>query len=140
MSPLRLTSILFSFVSLAACSTAPPRPASLPSCRPRCQPASGCPELDAALVAARRPLLACVGEEARHGRLAEAHRCYRALRFLESARWWLSTLLGSDEMSAVYQPAESVRLEFLCRIERLVGARTAADVERHYLDTIRAFP
>jgi hypothetical protein len=110
------------------------------ACRPRCQPGSGCPELDAALVAARSPLLRCVGEAAGHGRLADAHSCYRAIRFLESARWWLQTLLGSDEMSAVYQPAESVRLEFLCRIEQLARARTAAEVERLYLDTIRAFP
>lgn len=116
------------------------RPRADAACRPRCQPGSGCPELDAALVSARAPLLRCVGEAAGHGRLADAHRCYRAIRFLESARWWLQTLLGSDEMSAVYQPAESVRLEFLCRIEQLARARTAAEVERLYLDTIRAFP
>jgi len=142
----RTTSLLVSFtILLGGCPAAAP-PATGPttpgaaSCRPRCRPENGCPELDAALVAARRPLLLCVGEQARRGRLADAHRCYRALRFLESARWWLRTLLGSDEMSAVYQPSETVRIEFLCRIEQLVRARTAAEVERLYLDTIRAFP
>jgi hypothetical protein len=137
---LLLPALLLPALLLFGCAGAATRPASIAPCRPRCQAATGCPELDAELVSARRPLLLCVGEEARRGHLAAAHRCYRALRFLESARWWLRTLLGSDEMSTVYQPAESVRVEFLCRIELLVRARTAAEVERLYLDTIRAFP
>jgi len=99
-----------------------------------------CPDLDGALVAARQPLLECVGGEARRGHLAGAHRCYRALRLLESARWWLRTLIGQDEMASVYQPSETVRLEFLCRIEQLARARTADEVERLYLDTIRSYP
>lgn len=43
-------------------------------------------------------------------------------------------------MSAVYQPSETHRMEFLCRIERLAGARSPDEVERLYLDTIRSYP
>jgi hypothetical protein len=123
-----------------SCSAAPAsRPRSEP-CVPSCERTQSCGGLDARLLAARAPLLACVGENARGGRLAEAHRCYRALRFLESARWWLITLTGPDEMSSVYQPSESIRLEFLCRIEQLARAKTAAEVERLYLETIQSYP
>ena len=62
------------------------------------------------------------------------------LRLLESARWWLTTLTSRDDLGTVYQPAETVRQEFLCRIERLARATTAEEVERLYLDMIRSFP
>jgi hypothetical protein len=101
-----------------------------------------CAGLDAQLVSARQPLLACVGDQARRGHLPDAHRCYRALRLLESARWWLRTILSQeqDELGSVYQPSETVRLEFLCRIEQLAGSTTAQAVERLYIDMIRSFP
>jgi len=99
-----------------------------------------CGTLDARLVDARQPLLACVGREAGHGDLQAAHRCYRALRLLESARWWLMTITGQDELHRVYAPAETVRQEFLCRIESLTRARTPARVEALYLDMIRSYP
>jgi hypothetical protein len=99
-----------------------------------------CRGLDAELVAARRPLLACIGQEASRGHLSEAHRCYRSLRLLESARWWLETILGQDELETVYQPAETIRSEFLCRIEQLARAKTATEVEQLYLEMIRSYP
>ena len=89
---------------------------------------------------ARRPLLDCVGREASQGNLPRAHRCYRSLRLLESARWWLQTLVGQDELHRVYAPAESIRLEFLCRIEALAAAHTPEQVEALYLNMIRSFP
>ena len=113
----------------------PPRP-----CIPRWQATASCPALDDDLVAARQPLLACVGHAADGGRLDEAHRCYRALRLLESARWWLETLSREDRLVPVYQPAEATRREFLCRLEGLAAARDAATVERLYLEMIRSFP
>jgi len=119
-----------------------PLPASRP-CVPACHRAQRCGELDGRLLAARQPLLACIGDEARRGHLSNAHRCYRSLRLLESARWWLASLLGGDEpggIGLVYQPSDTVRLEFLCRIEQLARARSPSEVERLYLDTIRSYP
>ena len=116
-------------------SADPPHP-----CVPECQRTQRCGQLDSRLEAARQPLLRCIGEEARRGHLSDAHRCYRSVRLLQSARWWLSSLMGVDELSSVYQPSETVRLEFLCHIERLSRARSPAEVERIYLDTIRSYP
>ena len=110
------------------------------SCVPECHRTQSCGELDRRLEAARQPLLRCIGEEARRGHLADAHRCYRSVRLLESARWWLGSLMGVDEISSVYQPSETFRLEFLCQIERLSRARSPDEVERLYLETIRSYP
>ncbi|MCC6748659.1 MAG: hypothetical protein IT371_13445 [Deltaproteobacteria bacterium] len=99
-------------------------------------------ELEARLDEARRPFVACVGDEARLGRLSTAHRCFRALRLLESGRWWLRTLTGEAEtVPTVYGVTrEPVRLDFLCRLERLALARSAPAVEERYLEMIRAYP
>ena len=121
------------------CSPPPVQPPPR-SCVPACHKRSSCDALDARLVDARQPLLACVGREATRGELAEAHRCYRSLRLLESARWWLKTLTGQDELHSVYMPSDTVKMEFLCRIEALTRARTPQEVEVLYLDMIRAFP
>jgi hypothetical protein len=101
---------------------------------------SSCAQLDAKLVDARSPILACVGAEARRGNLSAAHRCYRSLRLLESARWWLKTLMNEDELHSVYRPSETFKREFLCRIEELSRAKTAAQVEQLYMKMIRSFP
>jgi hypothetical protein len=124
----------------AACGAhSHPRPSVKP-CKPECLATSACAELDTQLIEARRPLLKCVGEQARRGNLVGAHRCYRALRLLESARWWLKTLMGTDELHTVYMPSETIKNEFLCRIEALTRAQTPAEVERLYLDMIRSYP
>jgi hypothetical protein len=90
----------------------------------------------------RQPLLACVGRATRHGHLDEAHRCYRALRLVESARWWLRTFATEESsLASVYRvPVETVHLDFLCRVRRLAAARTPEAVERLYLDMIQAYP
>ena len=125
---------------VGACASVPPPSTTSAPCTPACLRTSSCAGLDARLVDARQPLLACVGEEARRGNLARAHRCYRALRLLESARWWLKTLLGQDELHVVYMPADNIKAEFLCRIEALSRARTPAEVETLYLEMIRSYP
>ena len=133
------TALALALLLLGACPAPPPR--SIPKqCVPECHRTQSCRKLDADLVEARTPLLACVGREAQHGNLDRAHRCYRALRLLESARWWLETLIGQDELHKVYSPAETVRLEFLCRIEALSRAHTPEEVEALYLDMIRSYP
>lgn len=128
------------FVLCAACAL-PSRPAVKP-CSPACARQADCAGLDERLLQARAPLLGCVGRATRHGHLDRAHRCYRALRLIESARWWLRTLNAEDaSLPAVYGvPVETVRLDFLCRLRRLAGARTPEEVERRYLDMIRAYP
>jgi hypothetical protein len=87
-------------------------------------------------------MLDCVGKHAHAGRLDRAHRCYRALRLIESARWWLRTLASDDALLPnMYRvPVETVRQAFVCRIERLAGARTAAEVEARSLQMVQAFP
>lgn len=85
-------------------------------------------------------MLACVDHQARRGNLQATHRCYRSLRLLESARWWLKTLMSADELQSVYKPSERFKMEFLCRIEQLAKATSASHVERLYLDMIRSFP
>ena len=132
--------LFLSAFSAMGCAPKPlPRsPAS--SCTPRCSGDRGCGDLDGKLIAARQPLLQCIGHQASRGHLAEAHRCYRSLRLIESARWWLKTLSSPNELDAVYQPSEKMRQEFICRIEKLTQAKTPAEVETLYLEMIRAFP
>jgi hypothetical protein len=138
---LTLVLVVASFLLPAACASPPAKPGQPPrTCVPDCHRRSSCAELDARLVDARQPLLECVGREAGHGNLAQAHRCYRSLRLLESARWWLKTLLGQNELDSVYMPADNIKLEFLCRIEALSRARTPEKVEALYLDMIRSYP
>lgn len=140
-TPPTLVLVAASLLLLDACSSPSAKPERPPrSCVPDCHRRASCAELDARLVDARQPLLACVGRAAGHGNLARAHRCYRALRLLESARWWLKTLLGQDELDSVYMPADNIKLEFLCHIEALSRARTAEKVEALYLDMIRSYP
>lgn len=128
-------------VLVAACSSpAKPIESRPPPCNPACLATNSCLSLDDALVDARGPMLACVGREAGRGNLAAAHRCYRSLRLLESARWWLKTLLGQDELHAVYMPSETVKRQFICRIQALTRAKTASEVERLYLEMIRSYP
>jgi hypothetical protein len=81
-----------------------------------------------------------VGREAQKGHLDTAHRCYRALRLLESARWWTRTLMTPDQQLKVYQPPEVIRDDFLCCIERLVQAKTPDEVERLYLEMVKNYP
>ena len=111
-------------------------------CLPRCKKNNSCDALDAQLVNARRPLLLCVGDQAKRGKLDRAHRCYRALRLIESARWWLRTLTSDTGiLPALYRgPVETMRQEFICRVEKLSRARSAAEVEQLYLDIVRAYP
>lgn len=126
---------------LTASCCAPPPPAKVyKPCTPTCQQNNTCDALDAKLVDARQPLLACVGQQASKGNLAGAHRCYRSLRLLESARWWIKTLMSQDELHAVYKPSSVITREFLCQIESLTRARTPDEVERIYLETIRSYP
>jgi len=131
--------LLFSSLLLTACPSTPTKPLARP-CIPVCRKTSSCAQLDGRLVEARQPLLACVGREAAHGNLDRAHRCYRSLRLLESARWWLKTLTAQDELHRVYSPSDSVLTEFLCRIEALTLARTPGKVEALYLEMIRSYP
>jgi hypothetical protein len=126
-------------LSLCACPP-PPRAKIAKPCIPSCEKTSSCGQLDAQLVAARQPLLDCIGEQARRGNLEHAHRCYRSIRLLESARWWLKTLTGQDDVHKVYSPSDTFKREFLCRIEALSRARTPQKVEALYLEMIRSYP
>jgi hypothetical protein len=144
MSPLQ-AKLLCGVFLLSACPTrGPSSPATeaRPPCTPQCRRDHTCHLLDDKLVAGRAPLLDCVGREARRGHLGRAHRCYRALRLIESARWWLQTLTSEDPvLPTVYRvPVETVRSEFLCRLEILARARTPVEVERRYLEMIKAYP
>ncbi|MCB9555470.1 MAG: hypothetical protein H6707_05150 [Deltaproteobacteria bacterium] len=84
----------------------------------------------------------CIAVAANKGRLDRAHACYRALRLLESARWWLKTMQASHPaLPPVYhEPNEQRRLEFFCRLERLAEARSPSEVQRRYLAMIRSLP
>ena len=136
--------LLLAALSFSACAAhgSPVTPERSAPCTPRCRRENNCHLLDDRLVAGRAPLLACVGQQARRGHLDRAHRCYRALRLIESARWWLRTLAKDDSvLPTVYRvPVETVRAEVLCRLEALAGARTPAEVEQRYLEMIRAYP
>ncbi len=133
---------LFLPLSLLSPSCLKSRSPSTPArpCIPRCLAQKQCHDLDDSLVLARKPLLQCIGKQAQRGHLSQAHRCYRSLRLLESARWWLKTVMNQSPADGVYQISETTRREFLCKIEQLARSRTPEDVERVYMEMIRAFP
>ena len=110
------------------------------TCKLACRPSLGCLGLDTDLVKARALMVSCVGDEASRGHISRAHRCYRAVRLLESARWWLTTLQVPDHINKVYQPSPSRHRAFLCSIQRLGRCRTASEVEQRYLEMIRYYP
>ena len=143
----RTSLLLFSSVLLLGytpgCSTASDtvRPTPIdPVCALTCNPAGGCLGLNRELVAARQIMVSCVGDQAARGHLGRAHSCYRAVRLLESARWWLKTLQVPDMVNRVYQPSPSRHRAFLCSIQSLGKCRTSEDVERRYLEMIRRYP
>ena len=105
-----------------------------------CSKAASYTELDLKLQNLRQKMMGCIGREARQGHVGMTHKCYRALRLVESARWWLKTLVMPHNRLPVYQPAEVFRLRFLCSIERLATARTPKQVEQRYLEMIRFYP
>jgi hypothetical protein len=110
-------------------------------CLPICHEQQRCNQLDDKLVEARRPLLQCVARQGEQSHLGTAHRCYRALRLLESARWWLRTLMAERDSLRVYRvPSETARLNFLCLIEKLAQATKPREVERIYSEIVRSFP
>jgi len=100
----------------------------------------GCLSLDNGLVKARALMVSCVGDQASRGHIGRAHRCYRAARLLESARWWLTTLQVPDHINKVYQPSPGRHRAFLCSIQRLGECRTAEEVEKRYQEMIRYYP
>lgn len=87
-------------------------------------------------------MLACIGREARANRLYHAHQCYRALRFIESARWWYQTLTAKTGVSPqVYtMPRENLQEEFFCQLEKLADAKNPEDTESLYSKMIKVFP
>jgi len=127
-------------LSTSSCCATPQRKTT-PHCETACLKRS-CADLDERLLQARQPLLDCIAREGRRSHIGQTHRCYRALRLIESARWWLRTLNASlGIMPPVYKvPTESLRQEFLCRIERLAAARTPHEVQRRYLEMVAAYP
>lgn len=74
--------------------------------------------------------------------VGRTHRCFRALRLLESGRWWLRTLESHlSTAPPVYATSiASIRREFYCRLERLAEARTPEQVQRRYIEMVRAYP
>lgn len=136
----RRLSLILALILTSSCTRARPPVSPMLPCTPRCQANNTCHALDASLVLARKPLLQCIGQQAQRGHLVQAHRCYRSLRLLESARWWLKTLISQSASDGVYQISETTRREFLCKIEQLARSRTPEEVERVYMEMIRAFP
>lgn len=125
---------------LAGCSSPQTVKPSAKDCTPDCQRTGSCNLLDLQLQKTRKLMLECVGREADKGHVGPAHQCYRALRLVESSRWWLETLMTPANSIQVYKPAERIRMQFLCCIERLAQARTPAQIERLYLDMVRSYP
>ncbi|MCA9670499.1 MAG: hypothetical protein KC503_33110 [Myxococcales bacterium] len=146
MTRLALVAALASAVASAAGCPAPPQPpkspTSVPCPVPSCRAKGTCDKLDDLLVASRKPMLDCIAKHARAGRLDRAHRCYRALRLIESARWWLRTLASDDALLPnIYRvPVEAVKQAFVCRIERMAQANTPPEIEARYLEMVQAFP
>ncbi len=105
-----------------------------------CKVESSYAELDVKLQKLRKKMMDCIGSEARQGHVGTTHQCYRALRLVESSRWWLKTLVMPKNRLPVYQPAEVFRRRFLCSIERLAAAQTPRQVEQRYLEMIRYYP
>ena len=131
----RMTPLLLAMV--VGCAT---RHATKPRCAPACR--RNYDGLDEALLRARKPLLRCVALQGRRSNLHEAHICFRALRQIESARWWLDTLIGDTGWAPrVYRaPSESALRRFFCAVALLARAETAEEVERRYLEVVRAYP
>lgn len=136
-------SVFFLLCLTLGCSTTEdavrPTPVD-PRCVLTCDPARDCSILDHDLVKARQLMVKCVGQQAGKGHVGQAHGCYRAVRLLESARWWLTTLQVPDLVNRVYQPSPSRHRAFLCAIQRLGKCRTVQEVERRYLEMIRYYP
>lgn len=109
-------------------------------CTLDCEPASGCLDLADRLITLRDRMVRAVGTEAQAARLVRAHGYYRAVRLIESARFWLESLYAPDELQRVYQPSLSLYRRFLCAIQRLAEARSVAEVEERYLDMVRSYP
>lgn len=137
-----LSLMLLPMLVVTGCCARAPRPTTDKPCIPRCQKTGDCTQLDAALQRTKKPLLACISRAGAAMDVGRTHRCYRALRLLESARWWLRTLEAElGVMPKVYRiPIETIRQEFFCRIERLGAARTAREVERRYLEMVQSYP
>lgn|GEM_PF-6898301 len=119
-----------------------PQPVRPTICRPKCAKTNTCRLLDGKLLDARKPMLACIGREVRANRLYNAHQCYRALRFIESARWWYQTLTANTGVSPkVYGvPRENLRQEFFCQLEKLAVAKDPDVTESLYHKMIKVFP
>lgn len=122
------------------CATPPSAKPTAPPCQPRCERDRSCAALDEALLSARSPLLACVARAGAKSDLATTHRCHRALRLIENARWLLKTVQGETGFAPPVYNAPVSRREFFCRIEALAAARTAPEVERRYIALVRAYP
>lgn len=137
-----LTAGLLLTLSMLAqgCCPPPGRTPATPRTLPSCDHNPGYRELDQKLQTLRNKMLACVGREGSQGHVATTHQCYRGLRLVESARWWLKTLVMPENAIAVYQPAERLRLRFLCAIERLARAEDPGQIERRYVELIRHYP
>ncbi len=119
------------------CTTSQATPARPPS---TCSKTASPQELDLKLEALRKMMMDCIGRQARRGHVGTTHQCYRGLRLVESARWWIKTLVMPGNRLPVYQPTEVQRRRFLCAIERLAAARTPKQVELRYLEMIRYYP
>ncbi len=131
----------------AGCAASPSRSAPLlpgglgaRRCSPACARDDSCDTLDRRLGEHQKRFLGCVQENAARGKLEQTHRCYRTLRLLQSARWWLQTLSIPSYRLKVYQPDDALHQAFLCAIERLLATRTPEEVERRYLEMVRSYP
>jgi len=133
-------SALLALAAQGCCTNSgrPAAPAGPPTAA--CSKAASYYELDLKLQTLRKKMMDCIGREARQGHLGTTHQCYRALRLVESARWWLKTLVMPQNHLSVYQPTEVFRLRFLCSIERLTAAKDPKQVEQRYLEMIRFYP
>ncbi|MBW2732542.1 MAG: hypothetical protein JRH20_09120 [Deltaproteobacteria bacterium] len=138
MRPLLLT--LLSMLS-GGCCTKPLRAQDTTlHCRPQCERMRSCKSLDERLLAARRPLLACVARAGAKSDLASTHRCHRALRLIENARWLLRTVQADGDFTLPVYNAPLSRRSFFCHVEHLAAAPTAQAVEQRYLALVRAYP
>jgi len=141
MPPRAVWVSLICLPALFSCSSAPaPRQLPPKTCTPRCERTVGCGALNQELLKAQKFFYRCISEQAPKGHLSQTHKCYRSLRLLESARWWLKTLTTPEDQLKVYQPSSVILRQFLCAIERLAAARDSAEVERLYLDMVRHYP
>lgn len=139
-----LLTVIISCGVIAGCASVPKaKPASSKKCVAFCTTDIDCrKQLDDQLVAARKPLLSCVRLNADRGLFLDAHRCYRAMRLLESARWWLETIMMQAPAVPDVYPilADAFRTEFLCKLQRVAAAKNPEQIEQSYLDMVRAYP